>query len=116
MLKVLKKALILRAIKNGLPFGHRRSSLKRTAINQGLLTLGSIGVGVGVDLMKNGLPFRHRRSTKSSTINQGLLTLGSIGVGVGLMYLLDPDLGRRRRSNVREKIARGVGVTSKQGY
>jgi len=59
--------------------------------------------------------FRNRRS-RNATINQGLWTLGGIGVGVGLMYLLDPDLGHRRRSNVREKIARGVGATSKQGY
>ncbi|MCI0662817.1 MAG: hypothetical protein L0220_17250 [Acidobacteria bacterium] len=113
MLKVLKKALILRAIKNGLPFGQKRSTLKSTAINQGLLTLGSIGVGVGVDLMKNGLPFGQRRSRK---LNKGLLTLGSIGVGVGLMYLLDPDLGHRRRDKVREKFARGVKVPSRPSY
>jgi len=115
MLKVLKKALILRAIKNALPLGQRRSTLKRAAINQGLLTLGTIGVGVGVDLMKNGLPFGHKR-TRNSTINQGLLTLGSIGVGAGLMYLLDPDHGHRRRHNMREKISRGVKVPSRPNY
>src|SRR5262245_47527561 len=115
MLKGLKNLLILRAIKNSLPFGEKRSTLKSTAVNQGLLTLGSIGVGLGVDMMKNGLPFSQRRR-RNSTINQGLLTLGSIGVGAGLMYLLDPDLGHRRRINVREKIARGVKVPSRPNY
>ena len=107
MLKGLKKVLILKAIKNSLPLGQKHSTLKSAAINQGLFTLGSIGLGL---MMKN------RRAQKSAAINQGLLTLGSIGVGAGLMYLLDPDLGHRRRINMREKITRGVKVPSRPNY